>query len=35
MAPSPNILWQTYGETMETVGDYFGGLHNCRWGLQP
>ena len=24
--------WQTAGETVETVSDYFGGLQNhCRW----
>ena len=29
--------WQMYGETVETVADfYFWGLENhCRWWLQP
>ena len=28
--------WQMDGETMETVTDYFLGLHNhCWWWLQP
>ena len=34
MASVPITLWQTDGETMETVTDfiYFGGLQNhCRW----
>ena len=33
MASSPITSWQTDGETMETVTDfYFGGLQNhCRW----
>ena len=36
MAPGPITLWQIYGETMETVTDYFLGLQNqCRWWLQP
>ena len=34
MASSPISLWQIGGETVETVKDYFWGLHNhCRWGL--
>ena len=28
MASGPNSSWQTDGETMETVTDYFGGLQN-------
>ena len=28
MASSTIISWQTDGETMETVTDYFGGLQN-------
>ena len=36
MASSPITSWQTDGETVETVGDYFGGFQNhCRWWLQP
>ena len=32
MASSPITSWQTDGETMETVRDYFGGLQNqYRW----
>ena len=36
MASGPITSWQIYGETMETVTDYFLGLWNhCRWWLQP
>ena len=36
MASGPITSWQIYGETMETVTLYFGGLQNhCRWWLQP
>ena len=36
MASGPITSWQIDGETMETVSDYFLGLHNqCRWWLQP
>ena len=33
MASSPITLWETDGETMETMTDfYFGGLkYHCRW----
>ena len=32
MASDPITSWQTDGETMETVRDYFSGLQNhCRW----
>ena len=32
MASDPITLWQTDGETVETVRDYFLGLQNhCRW----
>ena len=32
MASSPNTSWQTDGEIVQTVSDYFGGLQNhCRW----
>ena len=32
MASGPLTSWQTDGETMETVTDYFLGLQNhCRW----
>ena len=32
MASSPITSWQTDGETIETVTDYFPGLQNhCRW----
>ena len=32
MASSPITLWQTHGEKMETVRDYFLGLQNhCGW----
>ena len=31
MASGPITSWQIYGETMETVKDYLGGLKNhCR-----
>ena len=31
-ASSPITPWEINGETVETVSDYFGGLHNhCRW----
>ena len=36
MASGPISSWQTDGETMETVTDYFGGLQNhCWWWPQP
>ena len=36
MASGPITSWQTYGETVETVKDYFLVLQNhCRWWLQP
>ena len=32
MASDPITLWQTDGETMETVTDFILGLQNhCRW----
>ena len=32
IASGPISSWQTDGETMATVTDYFGGLQNhCRW----
>ena len=33
MASGPITSWEIYGETVETVSDfYFGGLQNdCRW----
>ena len=32
VASGPITSWQTDGETMETVRDYFLGLQNhCRW----
>ena len=32
MTSGPITSWQIDGETMETVTDYFLGLHNhCRW----
>ena len=32
LASNPITSWQTDGETVETVGDYFGGFQNhCRW----
>ena len=32
MASGPIIPWEIDGETVETVSDYFLGLHNyCRW----
>ena len=32
MATCPMTSWQIYGETMEIVRLYFGGLQNhCRW----
>ena len=32
MASGPIISWQTDGETMERVANYFSGLQNhCRW----
>ena len=36
MASGPITSWEIDGETVETVSDYFLGLHNhCRWWLQP
>ena len=36
MASGPIISWQIYGETVDTVADYFSGLqNNCRGWLQP
>ena len=36
MASTPVTSWQIYGETVETMKDYFGGLQNhCRWWLHP
>ena len=36
MASGPVTSWQTDGETLETVSDYFFRLQNhCRWWLQP
>ena len=36
MASGPISSWQTDGETMETVTDYFWGLQNhCWWWPQP
>ena len=36
MASGPITSWETDGETMETVIDYFLGLQNhYRWWLQP
>ena len=35
MASGPITSWQTDGETMQTVRDYFLGLQNhCGWWLQ-
>ena len=35
MASGPITSWETDGETVEIVADYFGGLQNhCRWWLQ-
>ena len=32
MASGPITSWEIYGETVETVADYLGGLRNhCRW----
>ena len=32
MSSGPITSWQIDGETVETVADYFLGLHNhCRW----
>ena len=32
MASGPITSWEIYGETVETVSDYFGGLQiHCRW----
>ena len=31
MAASPIMSWQIYGETMETVADYFGGINIQEW----
>ena len=32
MASGPIASWETDGETVETVSDYFWGLQNhCRW----
>ena len=36
MASGAITSWEIDGETVETVADYFLGLHNhCRWWLQP
>ena len=36
MVSGPITSWQIYGETVETVTDYFLGLKNhCGWWLQP
>ena len=36
MAFSPITSWQIYGETKETITDYFLGLQShCKWWLQP
>ena len=37
IASGPVTLWETDGETVETVADIIlGGLQNhCRWWLQP
>ena len=36
MASGPITSWETDGETVETVSNYFFGLQNhCRWWLQP
>ena len=36
MASYSITSWQIDGETMETVGDFFGGLQtHCRWRLRP
>ena len=35
MASSPIISWEIYGEKVESIRVYFGGLQNhCRWWLQ-
>ena len=31
MASGPITSWQTDGETMEIVRDYFGLENHCRW----
>ena len=31
MASSPITSWQIYGETMETVRNFFGLQNHCRW----
>ena len=32
MASSPIISWEIYGEKVESIRVYFGGLQNhCRW----
>ena len=32
MASCPITSWEIYGETVETVSDYFSGFQNhCRW----
>ena len=36
MASSSITSWKIDRETMETLRDYFLGIHNhCRWWLQP
>ena len=35
MASGPITSWQTDGETMEIVRDYFGLENHCRWWLYP
>ena len=36
-ASDPITSWEIYGETVETVSDFFGGglQNHCRWWLQP
>ena len=31
MASGPITPWEMYGETVETVSDYFFGQNHCRW----
>ena len=36
MASGPITSWQRWGNCVNSVRLYFGGLQNhCRWGLQP
>ena len=35
MASGPITSWETDGETVETVSEFFGLQNHCRWWLNP